>query len=202
MVLHESIGVCQFTLSETSHSRSSPNNDSSTHLKGDATRVGNRSLRRLASPANGSAASSPRTIGVTVRIAANSGDEEMMPPMQDATSLATALQPLLPLRIGAVELNYPSLVVVGERWSVALLAEWTWRRDSVVVTDWDTPRAEDVVWELCGLELLGVSFPDPAYDGDCSFTLSDGALDVRSDRSGYESWTFRHDDLDIVFVGL
>lgn len=122
--------------------------------------------------------------------------------MQAATSLAVDLEPLLPLRITTVEFHYGTLVVVGEKWSLALLGDWTWRRDGVAVTDWEQPTAEDAVWDLCGLELIGVHFPDPAYDGDCSFILSDGSLDVRSDRNGYETWTYRHQDLDVVHVGL
>src|SRR5262245_47165830 len=122
--------------------------------------------------------------------------------MAPATTLALAVEPLMPLQIRAVEYHYPTLVAIGERWSLALLGEWAWLRDGVVVTDWDHPTAEDAVWDLCGLELIGVHFPDPAFDGDCSFSLSDGSLEVRSDRSGYETWTFTHDDLEVVFVGL
>jgi hypothetical protein len=122
--------------------------------------------------------------------------------MQDATSLGVALPPLLPLRIGTVEYADPTLTVIGERWSLVLLGDWSWRRDGRVVTGSARPGAEDAVWDLCGSEVIGINFPDPAFDGDCSFRLSDGYLDVRSDRSGWETWTFRHDDLDVVFVGL
>lgn len=122
--------------------------------------------------------------------------------MQDGTSLVAALRPLLPLRIGTVEYNDPTLIVIGEHWSLALLGDWAWRRDSGAVTSWGQPGAEDAVWDLCGSEVIGVNFPDPAFDGDCSFSLSDGSLDVRSDRSGWETWTFHHDDLNVVFVGL
>lgn len=122
--------------------------------------------------------------------------------MQDATSLEVALQPLLPLRIGAVEYNDPTLNVIGERWSLVLLGGWTWRRDDEPVAGAARPAAEDAVSNLCGSEVIGVNFPDPSFDGDCSFTLSGGSLDVSSDRSGWETWTFHHDDLDVEFVGL
>lgn len=122
--------------------------------------------------------------------------------MQDAPSLGVALRPLLPLRIGEVEYLDPTLTVIGERWSLVLLGDWSWRRGDGVVTSSAQPGVEDAVWDLCGFEVIGINFPDPAFDGDCSFSLSDGSLDVRSDRSGWETWTFHHDDLDVVFVGL
>jgi hypothetical protein len=123
-------------------------------------------------------------------------------PVPDATSLTVALQHLVPLRIGTVEFQHGSLTVIGERWSLAVVGQWVWRREGVLLTGWDQPAAEDAVWDLCGVELLGVDFPDPSFAGDCSFGLADGTLDVRSDRSGWETWTFRHDNLDVVFVGL
>jgi hypothetical protein len=46
--------------------------------------------------------------------------------MPAATSLAVALRPLLPLRIGSVEFHHSALTVVGERWSLAIVGEWTW----------------------------------------------------------------------------
>lgn len=85
--------------------------------------------------------------------------------MQDATSLEVALQPLLPLRIGAVEYNDPTLNVIGERWSLVLLGGWTWRRDDEVVAGAARPAAEDAVWNLCGSEVIGVNFPDPLSTG-------------------------------------
>jgi hypothetical protein len=118
-----------------------------------------------------------------------------------AASLAVALRPLLPLRIRGVWFFHSSLIVTGDRWSLAVVGEWTWHRDGVLVTGWSQPAAENAVWDLCGLELLAVNFPDPAVDGDCSFCLSDGSLDFRSDRTGWETWTFHHDAL-VVFVGL
>ncbi|WP_224275610.1 hypothetical protein [Nocardioides lacusdianchii] len=120
--------------------------------------------------------------------------------MPGAASLVVALRPLLPLQIRAVE-NDPTLVEIGDRWSLALNGNWTWRRDSGVVTSWGHPSAEDAVWDLCGSKVIGIYFPDPAFDGDCSFRLTTGSLDITSDRSGWETWTFHHDDLDVVFVG-
>ena len=123
--------------------------------------------------------------------------------MPDATSLTTALPPLLPLRIQHVAFHDgATLTVVGDRWSLNLLGDWAWRRCDVLLTDAEQPGAEDAVWGLCGLDLVGLHFPDPTFDGDCSFTLSDGSLEVRSDRSGWETWTFRHEGLDLVYVGL
>ena len=118
------------------------------------------------------------------------------------TSLTVALQPLLPLGIGAVEIHQGSLTAISELWSLAVFGQWAWRREGVLVTGWDQPAAEDGAWDLCGVDLLGADLPDPSYDGDCSFGLSDGTLDARSGRSGWETWTFRHDDLDVVFVWL
>ena len=122
--------------------------------------------------------------------------------MSDGTFLWVAAERLLPLKIHAVEFQNPTLVLVGNCWSLALLGAWTWHRGDTVLTDWQQAAAEDVVWELCGLELVGVQFPDPKFDGDCSFILSDGSLEARSDRTGYETWTFAHERLDAVYVGL
>ena len=122
--------------------------------------------------------------------------------MPNATSLAAALQALSPLRIEEVRFHHGTLTVIGDRWSLNLVGEWAWRRGPVVVTDQDQADAEDAVWNLFGLHLIAVNFPDPAFDGDCSFILSDGSLDVTSDRSGWETWTYRHDDLDTVYIGL
>lgn len=121
--------------------------------------------------------------------------------MHDATSLAAAIRPLVPLRVRQVEYHDPMLTVIGDRWSLALIGEWTWRRGDQVAATFGEPNTEDAVWDLCGLDLVDVRFPDPAFDGDCSFVLSDGRIEVRSDRSGFETWTFRHDALDVVFVG-
>lgn len=110
--------------------------------------------------------------------------------------------PLVPLCIQTVEYEDPSLVVIGDGWSLAFLGSWAWRRGDAVVTEWGEPATSDAVWDLCGLDLLAVRFPNAPGTGDCSFDLSDGGfLEVRSDHSGYETWTFRHDDLDVVFVG-
>lgn len=122
--------------------------------------------------------------------------------MDDATPLAAAIRPLLPLRVRQVEYYDPMLTVIGDGWSAALIGEWTWYRSDQVVTVGGDAGAADVIWDLCGLDLLEVSFPDPGFDGDCVFVLSDGRIEARSDRSGFETWTFRHDVLDTVFVGL
>lgn len=126
-----------------------------------------------------------------------------MLPVSDATSLAAALGPLVPLRIEAVEFYSGGLLtVIGERWSLNFVGEWAWRRQGVLVTGGNQPGAEDVVWDLCGVQLLGANFPDASFDGNCTFVLSDGTLDAMSDGTGWETWVFRHVDLDNVFVGL
>lgn len=123
--------------------------------------------------------------------------------MPDVTSLATALRPLLPLRVQQAELHSgTTLTVTGDGWSLNLLGDWKWCRGEVVVTDAQQPDAEDAVWDLCGLDVVGLRFPNPTFEGDCSFILSDGSLDVRSDRSGWETWTYSHEALDAVYVGL
>ena len=122
--------------------------------------------------------------------------------MEDATSLGRELRTLVPLRIHEVQYSDPMLTIVGDDWSAAFVGEWAWRRGDQVVTSWGNADADDVVWDLCGLDLVDVLFADPSFAGDCSFILSDGRLDVRSDRSGFEMWTFRHGRLDTVFVGL
>ena len=123
--------------------------------------------------------------------------------MSEATALRSALGPLWPLRIQQVELyDGTTLTVFGDRWSLNLLGVWAWRRGELLVTGADSPDAEDAVWDLCGLDLVAVHFPDAAFDGDCTFTLSDGSLEVLSARSGWETWTFHHEALDMVYVGV
>lgn len=109
---------------------------------------------------------------------------------------------MAPLRIREVEYSDPMLALVGDDWSAALVGEWTWRRGDTVVTSWGAAGAEDAVWDLCGVDLVDVLFSNPGFAGDCSFILSDGRLDVRSDRSGFETWTFQHEALGTVFVAL
>lgn len=122
--------------------------------------------------------------------------------MDDATSLGKELCALAPLRIRGVQYSGPTLTIVGDDWSAAFTGEWAWRRGDQVVTFWGDTDAEDVVWDLCGLDLVEVLVADPSFAGDCSFVLSDGRRDVRSDRSGFEAWISRHGRLDTVFVGL
>ncbi len=122
--------------------------------------------------------------------------------MDEATSLDVRLRSLVPLRLREVEYTDPRLTIIGDDWSGVMVGDWAWRRGDRVLTAWGDAGAEDVVWDLCGLDLVGVQFPDPRFAGDCSFILSDGRLDVRSDRSGFETWTFQHAKLDVVFVGL
>ncbi|MCF6379070.1 hypothetical protein L2K70_15745 [Nocardioides KLBMP 9356] len=117
-----------------------------------------------------------------------------------AVELAAAAQPLLPLRIRAVEFQDPMVVVMGERWSLALLGPWAWTRASTVEVDWRDDDAEHRVWDLCGMDVLGVvpGTAEPAV----SFRLSDGSsLSALPDDTTYEQWTFRHHDLAVVFVG-
>lgn len=122
--------------------------------------------------------------------------------MPDTTSLSAALQPLVPLRVRQVECqDGTTLSVVGDEWSLNVVGDWAWRRGEVLVAAAGQPDVEDVVWDLCGLDLVGLHFPDPAFAGDCSFTLSDGRLDVCSDRTGWDTWTFRHEALNVVYVG-
>lgn len=92
--------------------------------------------------------------------------------------------------------------MTGHQWSLNLIGDWEWSREGLVVTESGAPDAEDAAWDLCGADLIKVQFPDPAFDGNCIFVLSDGALHARSDRSGWETWTFRHDHLPVVYVGL
>ena len=50
---------------------------------------------------------------------------------------------------------------MGARWSLNLLGDWAWRRGAVLVTDSQQPELEDTVWGLCGLDLVGFTFPAP-----------------------------------------
>lgn len=106
------------------------------------------------------------------------------------------------LRVQQVEYNDPMLTVVGHGCSVALIGEWTWYRSDQVVTVGGDAGAEDIIWDLCGLDLLEILFPDSGFDADCVFVLSDGRIEARSDQSGFEMCTFRHEAIDTVLVGL
>lgn len=123
--------------------------------------------------------------------------------MSDTPSIALALRSVMPLQISAVEYEHPTLVVIGEHWSLALVGPWQWRREGISVTAYGGPDTEDTVWDLCGLAVTDAHFADANSTGVCSFRLSDGgSLDTQSDRSGYETWTLRHDDLDRILVGI
>lgn len=122
--------------------------------------------------------------------------------MDEATSLAGEFRALAPLRIHEVQYSDPTLTIVGNEWSAVLIGEWVWRRGDLTVTSSGAADAEDVIWDLCGLDVVQVVFADLTFAGDCSFVLSDGRLDVRSDRSGFETWSFRHARLGMVFIGL
>ena len=118
-----------------------------------------------------------------------------------AEELAAAVRPLLPLRIREVDFQDPMVMVIGDRWSLALVGAWSWRRTGGVEVDWRDDEAEHEVWDLCGLDVLDVvpGNPEPTV----SFALSYGsALSALSDESSYEQWTFRHDGLSAVFVSL
>lgn len=123
-------------------------------------------------------------------------------PMAVPEELSTAVQHLLPLRIRAVEFQDPMVSVIGDRWSLALVGPWAWRRTGGVAVDWRAYEAEHVIWELCGLDVIDV-VPGNGEPTAVCFELSDGsALAALPDETTYELWTFRHDDLPVVFVGL
>jgi hypothetical protein len=61
--------------------------------------------------------------------------------------------------------------------------------------------AGDAAGNLIGHAIVAVGPLDPRW-ADVSFALSGGGhLELRSDRSGWDSWSFHHDDLEQVFVG-
>jgi hypothetical protein len=125
----------------------------------------------------------------------------MMEPMTEIESLAAVLASLAPLQIREMHHHAPALTVLGDGWSLSRMGAWTWRRNGAVVADGGNASASDELWSLCGLELLAVRFSNASRPGDCAFDLSDGgSLETRSDRTGEDTWVFRHDDLDRVFV--
>ncbi len=118
--------------------------------------------------------------------------------MAPVDELAVVVAPLLPLRINEVEYSDPHLMVMGAGWSLALIGAWEWRVGGRVVTEWGEDTTEDVVWDLVGHSLIGVSGAKDTAD----FALSGGGvLQVHGDRSGYEFWTFHHRALPVVYVG-
>ena len=87
---------------------------------------------------------------------------------------------------------------MGAGWSLALIGAWEWKAGDRVVTESGEDTTEDVVWDIVGHSLIGVS----GAKGNADFALSDGGvLQVHGDGSGYEFWTFRHRALPVVYVG-
>ncbi len=106
------------------------------------------------------------------------------------------MPPSAPLRIQTVEYEHPTLIVTAVR-SPSFAQGW--HRDGVVA-EWASqpPRAQ---FGTCAASTcLEVQFSTPSDPGDCSFHLSGGSsLDTQWDRSGYDTWTFKHNDLGVVF---
>ena len=120
----------------------------------------------------------------------------------DVESLAAAFATLVPLQIREMHHHAPALTVLGDGWSLSLLGAWTWQRNGAVVAEGGNDSGSDELWALCGLEVLAVRLLKASCLGDCAFDLSDGgSLETRSDRTGNDTWLFRHDDLDRVFIG-
>lgn len=118
--------------------------------------------------------------------------------MEPVDELAVVLAPLLPLRIDEVEYSDPHLMVMGAAWSLTLTGAWEWKAGTRVVTEWGEDTAEDVVWDLVGHSLSGVSGAKDTVD----FGLSGGGvIRAHSDGSGHEFWTFHHRALPVVYVG-
>jgi len=121
--------------------------------------------------------------------------------MSVVQSLALALEPLVPLHVRAIEYEDPTLVVLGERWSLAITCPWVWRHEGEVKAGWGEPFAADAVWDLCGLSFVAVQSRDRQGAREVSFVLSDGGFLELTPGDGWDSWSFQHDDLDQVFVG-
>jgi hypothetical protein len=115
-------------------------------------------------------------------------------------ALVEALAPLLPLRVRTAEFTDPTLILTSEVWSLAVTCAWVWRRTDGSTVDWADPTTADEVWDLCGLDIIGVQATS-TESVDPVFCLSDGGrLDVVVD-SDWDPWTFRHEQLNVVFVG-
>jgi hypothetical protein len=115
-------------------------------------------------------------------------------------ALVQALAPLLPLHVRTAEFTDPTLTLTGAVWSLAVTCPWVWRRADGSTVDWADPATADEVWDLCGLDIVGVpaSSTQPV---DPAFLLSDGGrLDVVVD-SDWDPWILRHERLNVVFVG-
>jgi hypothetical protein len=111
-----------------------------------------------------------------------------------AEALAVVAPRVLPLRVRAVEYDDPGLTVIGDRWALAHRADESASLAGEQGTD-------DSAWDLIGLDIVGVRAG--RRHNQCTFDLSDrSALDVTPDGSGYEAWVFRHDSLDVVYVGV
>jgi len=77
---------------------------------------------------------------------------------------------------------------------------WVWLRADGSTVDWADPTTADEAWDLCGLDIIGVHATS-TKSVDPVFFLSDGGqLDVVVD-SDWDPWTFRHEQLNVVFVG-
>lgn len=115
--------------------------------------------------------------------------------------LAAAVAGLLPLRVRAVDHHDPTLVLLGDGWSLALLGDWVWQRGGEADVPSTGVSTADEVWELVGVAVVGVAPFGSAAAGSTTFLLSGGGQLHVPAEAGWDTWVLRHGALGAVFVG-
>lgn len=105
--------------------------------------------------------------------------------------LNSALQPLLPLKIGWVEYTDPVLTLGGDGWSLSLACPWRLVSGTSVVSAWDDVDVEDSSWDLVGHQITNAGSRIEENREDPAFSLTgELRLEVLAD-SDLDPWVLR-----------
>jgi hypothetical protein len=87
--------------------------------------------------------------------------------------LRNELMPILPLAIGLVAVENPTLTLAGDGWAFSSPSAWRVIKDGVLEFGWSHEVAPDLLQDLCGLSIVSVASQSPVMSGDPTFRLSD-----------------------------
>ena len=106
--------------------------------------------------------------------------------------LADSLSLLLPLTVREASYRQDiALMLAGQGWAFSTMSAWRVIRNGVLAFGWSDARAADLVWDLCGQQILSVRAQSQAMRGDPVFELSTGErLEIFSDHPT-DPWVFR-----------
>jgi hypothetical protein len=92
----------------------------------------------------------------------------------------------LPLRVTEVNYNDPTLVLIGEDWSLALTCPWVITGPTSTY-DWESDSVEDQAWELIGHDIESVAYETDILE-DPQFRFSGGiTLTITAD-DDWDPW--------------